>query len=349
MQLLPTDPTLFHREHGGADGQGLIKYDFSTNANPLGPPDFLVEALKFASRVNYPDPKYCQLREHLADWHHTEPTRVLIAGSAGEWIWRLTHWMQDKQQTRRVWIPVPGYGEYQEAARRLGQECLPYQRHVDLIGRIQPYDLLWSCEPVNPTGELTLPAVLQHTIEQVQCVDAQIVLDLAYAPLLLEEESFAAKLDTANVWRMFTPNKACALTGIRGAYVIAPPGMETVAQSLEGFAPSWVMGVDGEVLLKYFVSHQTSAWLAECRAILKQWKSSQIASLENIGWQFRVSKTHFMLAKPLVEDDMMMQKLQQLRQYSIKLRDATSFGFPGYVRLRSMPPVAQEALLSCWK
>ena len=36
--------------------------------------------------------------------------------------------------------------------------------------------------------------------------------------------------------------------------------------------------------------------------------------------------------------------LGYLRSQGIKLRDATSLGLPGYVRLSAQPPAAQEAL-----
>jgi histidinol-phosphate aminotransferase len=40
--------------------------------------------------------------------------------------------------------------------------------------------------------------------------------------------------------------------------------------------------------------------------------------------------------------------LARLREQGIKLRDATSFGLPGHVRLGVLSPEAQDALHNAW-
>ena len=49
------------------------------------------------------------------------------------------------------------------------------------------------------------------------------------------------------------------------------------------------------------------------------------------------SSTHFWLAKP-------PGPLPDLRAQGIKLRDATSFGLPGWVRIAALAPESQQAL-----
>ena len=41
-------------------------------------------------------------------------------------------------------------------------------------------------------------------------------------------------------------------------------------------------------------------------------------------------------------------RLARLREQGIKLRDATSFGLPGAVRLGVLAPAAQDALAQAW-
>jgi histidinol-phosphate aminotransferase len=41
--------------------------------------------------------------------------------------------------------------------------------------------------------------------------------------------------------------------------------------------------------------------------------------------------------------------LASLRNHGIKLRDTTSFGLPGQVRVSVQPPDAQDALRNAWQ
>jgi histidinol-phosphate aminotransferase len=54
-----------------------------------------------------------------------------------------------------------------------------------------------------------------------------------------------------------------------------------------------------------------------------------------------------MLAHPPVND--LVPALQALRASGIKLRDASSLGLPGWVRLRAMPPEARTDLAQAWR
>ncbi|MCX7854311.1 MAG: hypothetical protein N2383_16210, partial [Caldilineales bacterium] len=59
-----------------------------------------------------------------------------------------------------------------------------------------------------------------------------------------------------------------------------------------------------------------------------------------LGWQVRDSVTPFVCARPpqpLAAD--------RLRGHGIKLRDASSFGLPGWWRLSAQPPQAVQALV----
>lgn len=334
------------RIHGGPDGGEAILYDFSTNANLLGPAPLIQQTLQSASRVSYPDPDYLALRQHLAQWHQTDAARIVIAASAGEFIWRLTHWLRHQRLIRRVCVPQPGYGEYRIAAERLVIPIHPYQNTAVLLDGLQPGDLAWCCAPCNPTGESIEPALLNALVERARQINAQLVFDLAYAPLQLDGEPLAAAVNAPNVWRLWSPNKACGLTGIRGAYAIAPSDASYQAKALAAFAPSWVLGIDGLTLLQGFANAETADWLATSRESLREWRAQLLSGLSAAGWTYRASSTHFLLARPPIPVADVPRWLTELRRHGIKLRDATSFGLPGWVRLRSMPVAMQDLL---WK
>ena len=177
-------------------------------------------------------------------------------------------------------------------------------------------------------------------------MQATTVLDCAYAPLQLTATPIAPSLDCNHTWQIWTPNKALGLCGIRAAYAIAPADAapETV-QQLIALAPSWPLGSHGIALLHSWCTPAVQTWLAHARHTLAQWKQQQLALLQQLDWECLPSETNFLLARPrLAPQQTLPELLAGLRQNGIKLRDATSFGLPGWVRLCVHTPQAQAAL-----
>ena len=151
-------------------------------------------------------------------------------------------------------------------------------------------------------------------------------------------------------WQLWTPNKALGLTGVRAAYVIAPQDSEEAVAQLERLAPSWVVGAHGVAMLQAWTEPAVQTWLAGSLASLREWKARQIALCESMGWTCLPSDTNFFCARPALPQGMSLQQaLGQVRAQGIKLRDCTSFGLPGHVRLSVMPPAAQDALHHAWQ
>jgi histidinol-phosphate aminotransferase len=225
---------------------------------------------------------------------------------------------------REVWVPQPGFGDYALAAQALGLTVKPYGDPAD----IQPTApaLVWICEPCNPTGA---------TVESWPALDALVVVDRAYEPLRLHG---GAPTLPAGVWQLICPNKALGLTGVRAGYLIAPGPDQVWAQALS-LAPSWVLSAEGAALLMHWNSGDTQAWLAKARHQLHAWTTMQRTLLADHDWQQRPSCTPFWLARPPRPDI-----ATRLSERGIRVRDATSFGLPGWVRVSAQPPAAQQAL-----
>lgn len=348
-------------EHGGPDGGTPIAHDFSTNANPLGPPPGLATALRELDRRRYPDPRYRALREGLARWLGMAPERVLPTAGTSEAIRRLTLAAM-QQGVGSVWLPRPGYGDYASAAGALGLRVCEYAEADELLDGLRAEKapvLLWLCEPCNPTGR-SLPAAFWSALVRVAAQRRLVIaLDLAYEPLRLEgmegtgevEQAGAVPLAlTQQAWQCFSPNKALGLTGVRAGYLVAP-AHDTLGllPRVEALAPSWVLSAEGVALLEVLPHTATHDWLAQSRAQLLRWGQDQREALASLGWQQRPSVTNFWLARPVEQGAALQQRLVRLREQGVKLRDATSFGLPGWVRVSVQPPPSQQALMDAWR
>ena len=322
------------RIHGGTDASGSALHDFSTNSNACGPCPLALAAVQAADASRYPDANYTQLRQALADMHGVERWRVVLAGSASEFIFRLTACLQ-RSGHRQFFTAAQSYGDYAHAAQAWG---------LVRSQRVEEADLVWACEPSSPLGQAhrhwpawllngsSLPAG-RHTV----------VLDAAYAPLRLGGKASLNTAQCEQVWQLHSPNKALALTGVRAAYAIAPVHGRQLAQALDATAPSWPIGVHGEAMLLAWTNSEVQAWLRTCLPVLQSWKAAQVRMLQDMGWTCLAGDANFFCAQPPGHTDL-AGLLLRLRLQGIKLRDATSLGLPGHVRLSTQSLQAQQAL-----
>lgn len=326
------------RVHGGPDAYGVPRFDFSTNSNACGPCPGALAAVQQADATRYPDFSYTALRTRLATFHGVDAARVALAGSASEFIFRMTAWVAQRsgpKRGRKVCLPLHGYGDYTQAAQACG---------LGLTCDASKAQLVWACEPSSPLG-CVHTAWPDGVLHASTVVDDQVpvVLDCAYAPLRLEGEPSLDARQVGRVWQLWSPNKALGLTGVRAAYAIAPAGGEDAVRALDALAPSWPLGVHGEALLQAWVQPEVQNWLTESLHTLRRWKAMQIDMLQGQGWTCLPSEANFFCARPQATEGWVAM-LEQLRAAGIKLRDTASFGLPGHVRLGVQPPVAQDAL-----
>ena len=309
------------RIHGGPDAFGAVQFDFSTNSNACGPCPVALAAVQQADATQYPDATYTVLRGQVAAFHGVDVKRVVLAASASEFIFRITA-MVARRGGRSVALPPHSYGDYAHAAAAYGLKV------VD-AGMA---DLSWACEPSSPLGSA-------HA-DWHSASSAIRVLDRAYEPLRLGG-AFAHAGDLDKLWQLYSPNKALGLTGVRAAYAIAPLDAEADIETINQLCPSWPIGAHGVAMLEAWTQPQTQAWLAGSLATLWRWKIKQIALCQSMGWTVLPSLANFFVCQADID-------LAAMRQHGIKLRDCTSFGLPGNVRISVLAPAAQDALHNAW-
>ncbi|KTT23779.1 aminotransferase class I/II-fold pyridoxal phosphate-dependent enzyme [Pseudacidovorax intermedius] len=350
--------------HGGPDAFGTPAHDFSTNANACGPCAPLLDAIRSADPTRYPDPASTALRRRLADFHGVAPERVQVAASASEFIVRITAAVALRRRgDGPVQLPPAAYGDYRRAAEAQGLPVRVVPALGDDAGLVgvgrpalqdgpadgepdaRPPILAWACEPSSPHGAAA-PGLARWLA--LLPPETPAVLDCAYAPLRLEGGSALPPPARDRVWQLWTPNKALGLTGVRGAYAIAPVDAPAVLlQDLQALAPSWPLGAHAEAMLAAWTSPAVQHWLAtQSLPQLRTWKQRQAALCESLGWQIAPGVANFFCARPDVPA--LAPLLGRLRAQGIKLRDCGSFGLPGWVRLGVLPPASQDALVQAW-
>src|SRR5262249_47067608 len=146
-----------------------------------------------------------------------------------------------RRGARHVDLPAQAYGDYAHAAQAWG------------LAATEGPGLVWGCEPSSPLGQRERP--LRGAGESI------VVLDRAYEPLRLAGVCSLVPQELDRVWQLWSPNKALGLTGVRGAYAIAPAGAAGAAVELEAMAPSWPLGAHGVAMLLAWCEHPVQQWL----------------------------------------------------------------------------------------
>lgn len=320
------------RVHGGADAHGTARWDFSTCANAAGPCPAALAAVQTADATRYPDPASTALRQALAALHGVEPWRILPSVSASEFIQRVT------AVTGRLWpgvvrVPVLAYGDYALAAAAWGR--------VLRVGATGDDDatLGWHADPTSPLGQ---NGALPDRGERLG--EYPTVLDAVYEPLRLQGPSAWPAAARDAVFVLHSPNKALGLTGVRGAYAVAPRGaawdVQAGCAALEAAAPSWPLSAHAEALLGCWATAEVQAWIARSHGVLSTWKADLQRRLAARGFALQPSVTPFFVVRPPRVIDP-----QRLHAHGVAVRDAASFGLAGWWRLSAQPPAAQEALM----
>lgn len=316
------------RTHGGPDALGAVRWDFSTNVNAAGPCPLALQALAQADAARYPDPHYHLLRQRLAVWHGVDPQRILFASSASEFIQRVTA-VSLRLAPGPVAIPRLAYGDYAVAAQACGRS---------IVGPAEASATLrWHAEPSSPLG--------QDSAAPKDPAARPTVLDLAYAPLRLTGEPNWSTPQRDAVFQMYSPNKALGLPGVRGAYAIAPAAADWPVQAwcaaLRQAEPSWPLGAHAVALLECWCDPAAQAWLAQARTTLRAWTSDLRTALAELGLAPAPSVTPFLCARlPAAA------RPAVLRAHGLAVRDTTSFGLPGWMRVSAQAPDAIAALVT---
>lgn len=244
-------------EHGGDWAGferefGVSPLDFSANVSPLGLPEGVkaaaIQALVTADR--YPDPLCRALREAIAV-HENVPAEFCLCGNgAADLIFRAVQAIRPK----RALLTAPTFAEYGAALDSVGCEIVrwelreadEFQLNDNILNAITPdIDMVFLCEPNNPTGITTDPALLERICDRCKQADTWLVLDECFLDFVDEPEKHTKKHRLADMpklllLRSFT--KMYAMAGLRLGYCLSANTALLEAMRVSG-APWTVSGV----------------------------------------------------------------------------------------------------------
>ncbi|KXS40181.1 MAG: threonine-phosphate decarboxylase [Candidatus Frackibacter sp. T328-2] len=228
------------REHGGNIKAAAEEYDliydeiidFSANINFLGPPSIVKEVIEdsITKIVDYPEPDAKSLAVKLAGHLGIEPDDLIIGNGAVEIIYLISKVINPRQAL----VLAPTFSEYEAAIESVGGEVELFQLarsnnfKLDinqLIAKLQnsDIDMLFLCNPNNPTGDLIKRNDLIKVLEVSKQEDIFVVVDEAFLDFLTNEADYtliSEAIERNNLLVLRSMTKFFAIPGLRIGYGI---------------------------------------------------------------------------------------------------------------------------------
>lgn len=309
----------YRAEYGG---QPL---DFSANVSPLGLPEGVrraaADALEDAHR--YPDPLCRALGEAIAQAEGVSPDWVLCGNGAADLIWRAAL----ARRPRRALVTAPAFAEY-EAALELsgcGTERFPLRAEDGFaLGEGFPeavapeVDLVFLCQPNNPTGRTVPRPLLERTLARCREADALLVVDECFLELLDRPEDFAMKgflgqYPNLLILKAFT--KLYAMAGLRLGYCVC--GDAALLDAMRGAGQPWA--VSGPAQAAGIAALRETQYVQAVRALVARERPRLAGELSRLGLRVIPGEANYLLffsPAPLLEP---------LRERGILLRDCGNY------------------------
>ncbi|MCJ7605285.1 MAG: histidinol-phosphate aminotransferase family protein [Dehalococcoidales bacterium] len=331
--------------HGGFDHAELAALglkpgdviDFSVSTNPFMPPPGLRELLAEAPIDRYPDSRSTELTDKLAERLGISPGHILAGSGTTELIRAVAITYFRHRDT--VLVLEPTYGEYEPAVRLAGARIIKYRAGeennfvpdinavTELIAKHRPR-AVFVCNPNNPTGYLYSREAIERMVDASG--DTLLILDEAYMTFIEAGWSSLALTERANVISLRSMTKDYGLPGLRLGYAVA---RAEIIESLRLSLPPWNVNAPAQaaglaVLDRDDYLKQSLQQIQEARDYL----TKEIAGM---GFTVMPSDASYFLVKV----GNATECRRSLLKHGIMVRDCTSFGLPGYIRVspRSLP------------
>lgn len=237
--------------HGGDIYRHEGVVDFSSNMNPLGPPKGMMGAIGncIYKIGNYPDVKCESLREEIERREGFYKEWVICGNGAAELIFSLVLGLKP----RRALVQSPTFLEYELALEAVGCEIEVYETKEadqfrvgeEILEKIhEDLDLMFLCNPNNPTGTLLEPKLLKRICETCKEKEIYLVLDECFMEFVEMSERYSMKEEIKeNSWifliKAFT--KRYAMAGIRLGYGIS--SNQKILEAMENVTQPWNVSV----------------------------------------------------------------------------------------------------------
>ena len=323
----------FFSEHGGdIYANSGITLDFSVNTNPLGMPEAVKRAIveHMPDYERYPDFACRALRAALAERHGVEPSMIRCGNGASELILALCACVKPRQTL----VLAPTFSEYARSARLFGGQVRTHRLSEkngfaltqSILAALTPEtDLLFLCNPNNPTGQLTDRALLRQIADTCRGNKTLLLLDECFVGFTRGESMVPLLAEYPNLLVLQAFTKMYAMAGLRLGMLFGAD--KALLTRIAAFCPAW--NVSGVAQAAGLAALSAGDWIEATQKLVENERAFMAGALGKLGIAVGKSDANFLLLrseKPL---------FAPLRERGILVRSCANFpGLSGcYTRI----------------
>lgn len=312
--------------HGHRLRHGRTPLDFSASLNPLGMPPAVRAAARNAvdDAYAYPDPLCRTLTAELA-WHLGVPGENLFCGNgAADVLYRLV-WAA---KPRTAMVMTPTFAEYERALHTTGCRIFfhalspadGFILNEDILDKITTsLDMLFLCQPNNPTGRLIRPELLSAILERCRSTDTLLFFDECFCPFVDDPaaHSLIGKVESyPNLFILGSFTKLYGMAGIRLGYGVS--GDRELAGRLADAGPPWPVSTMAQEA--GIAALRETGYVVETRKTVSRAKGMLVDGLERLGITPLGADANFVFFHAAVPD-----LAELLAREDILIRDCGNF------------------------
>jgi histidinol-phosphate/aromatic aminotransferase/cobyric acid decarboxylase-like protein len=288
---------------------------FAVCVNAYGPAPNVREAIRAAAIDAYPDVRCTAPCEAAANRWGRPVDEIACGAGTAELIHALA--MALLGPGDRVVIPRPAFAEYGRAVLLTGAR-VHRPRRGDMIAAIHMHRprLAFIAAPSSPAGTPVSHVTLRAIADACAEGDALLVVDQAYDAFTSTPLGTPALPGHPAVLHLRSLTKDHALAGVRVGFAIGPAA--TIA-ALERVRVPWIVSAPAQAAAIAALTDEADAHVCRTIALLRRSAADLWAWCDGVGIERVPSDTHYGLLRAGAR--------------GIMVRDCTSFGLPGWIRV----------------
>ncbi len=268
---------------------GRVPLDFSANCNPLGVPAGVERAIcdAAAHADGYPDPLCRELCAAIAGHMGTAPQMVLCGNGAADLIYRLVL----ARKPKRALVPAPSFAEYELALGTIGCEVIRHPLNREhgfsltgsILGALEPgLEMLFLCNPHNPTGLTIDSALLQRILEACEREGILLVMDECFNGFLDEPEKHTLRRRLSEYKHLLVIDaftKLYGMAGVRLGYCLS--GNKALLEAMRRAGQPWAVSSPAQAA--GIAALKERDYIQRARALIQAERNFLMDELQELG------------------------------------------------------------------
>lgn len=286
-------------EHGGDIYSREISLDFSANLNPSGMPEGVKTALKnsVSEWENYPDSLCRKLCKALSEYENFPIENFVCGNGAADLIYRIVKAVNPKKAI----VTAPTFSEYEKALSENGTEILHYylsEKYDFAIDKgilnvlDSSTDMIFLCNPNNPTGQLVPKNILKAVAERCLENDTILVCDECFLPFVTDGKSKSIRhCINKNVIILNAFTKIYSMAGLRLGYALF--GSAELAKAVQKTGQYWSVSTPAQIAGIAALNEKN--YIEKTVQLINKERDFLTAELQKFGFRVFKSEANFIL------------------------------------------------------